>query len=205
MVSRPTASVSPGYQAEMHILRHHPRNNWITGLNSLYSSGSQPWWGTVNPSSVTNPSELLMFHQGWEPLLQREFRPMWYSNAATSLAHWLLHLFPGCPLKEFCCLFPQIVVLCVLNTKIMSGFFCECVLSRMSCVQLFATLWTAAHLWGSSVLGILQANILEWVACHALHQGIFPTQGSNLHLLHLLHWQAGSLPIVPPGKPSGSF
>ena len=107
---------------------------------------------------------------------------MWYSNAATSLAHWLLQLFPGCPLKEFCCLFPQIVVLCFLNTKIMSGFFCVCVLSRMSCVQLFATLWTVAHLWGSSVLGILQANILEWVACHALHQGIFPTQGLNLHL-----------------------
>ena len=37
--------------------------------------------------------------------------------------------------------------------------------------------------------------------CHALHQGIFPTQGSNLHLLCLLHWQAGSLPLVPPGKP----
>ena len=26
-------------------------------------------------------------------------------------------------------------------------------------------------------------------------------QGSNLHLLHLLHWQVGSLPLVPPGKP----
>ena len=27
------------------------------------------------------------------------------------------------------------------------------------------------------------------------------TQGSNPHLLHLLHWQAGSLPLAPPGKP----
>ena len=25
-----------------------------------------------------------------------------------------------------------------------------------------------------------------------------PTQGSNLHLLSLLHWQGGSLPLVPP-------
>ena len=32
-------------------------------------------------------------------------------------------------------------------------------------------------------------------------QGIFPTQGSNLRLLCLLHWQAGSLPLAPPGKP----
>ena len=30
------------------------------------------------------------------------------------------------------------------------------------------------------------------VGCHALLQGIFLTQGSNLHLFHLLHWQAGS-------------
>ena len=28
------------------------------------------------------------------------------------------------------------------------------------------------------------------------------TQGLNPHLLCLLHWQAGSLPLVPPGKPT---
>ena len=40
------------------------------------------------------------------------------------------------------------------------------------------------------------------VGCHALLlQGIFPAQGSNLHFLRLLHWQAGALPLVPPGKP----
>ena len=39
------------------------------------------------------------------------------------------------------------------------------------------------------------------VGCHALLQGIFPTQGSNSRLLCLLHWQAGSLPLTPPGKP----
>ena len=39
------------------------------------------------------------------------------------------------------------------------------------------------------------------VGCHALLQGIFPTQGQNSHLKHL-HWQVGSLPLVPPGKPS---
>ena len=39
------------------------------------------------------------------------------------------------------------------------------------------------------------------VGCHAFLQGIFPTQGSNLYLLCLLHWQVGSLPLVPPGKP----
>ena len=38
------------------------------------------------------------------------------------------------------------------------------------------------------------------VGCHFLLQGIFLTQGSNPHLLCLLHWQAGSLPLVPPGN-----
>ena len=39
-----------------------------------------------------------------------------------------------------------------------------------------------------------------WVGCHFLLQGIFPTQGSNPRLLHLLHWQADFTP-VSPGKP----
>ena len=37
---------------------------------------------------------------------------------------------------------------------------------------------------GSSVHEILQARILEWIVSHSLLQGIFPTQGSNLGLLH---------------------
>ena len=38
------------------------------------------------------------------------------------------------------------------------------------------------------------------VGCHFLHQGIFPTQGSNPSLLCLLRWQADSLLQVPPGN-----
>ena len=34
------------------------------------------------------------------------------------------------------------------------------------------------------------------MGCHFLLQGFFPTQGTNLHLLHLLNWHAGSLPLV---------
>ena len=50
---------------------------------------------------------------------------------------------------------------------------------------------------GSSAHGIFQAWILEWVAISFfLTQGIFLTQGSNPHLLHLLHWQADSLPLL---------
>ena len=34
------------------------------------------------------------------------------------------------------------------------------------------------------------------VGCHALLQGVFPTQGSNLWFLGLLRWQVGSLPLT---------
>ena len=53
---------------------------------------------------------------------------------------------------------------------------------------------------GSSVRGTLQARILEWVAI-SYSRGILPTWESNLCLLYAQHWQVGSLPPVPPGKP----
>ena len=60
--------------------------------------------------------------------------------------------------------------------------------------------------------GLLPARLLcPWdspgnntgVGCHALLQRIFLTQGSN-PCLSLLHWQAGSLLLVPSGKPPSS-
>ena len=57
------------------------------------------------------------------------------------------------------------------------------VVELLNCVQLFVTP-------GSSVHGISQAGILEWVAI--LLQGISLTQGSNQRLLH---WQMDSLSL----------
>ena len=39
------------------------------------------------------------------------------------------------------------------------------------------------------------------MGCHAHLQGIFLIQGSNSCIFCLLHWQVGSLPLVPPEKP----
>ena len=52
---------------------------------------------------------------------------------------------------------------------------------------------------GSSAHGIFQARILEGVPFPV--PVIFPTQGLNLSLLCLLHWQADFLLLAPPGKP----
>ena len=69
---------------------------------------------------------------------------------------------------------------------------------KLSCVQLFVTLWTVAC---QAPLSMGFSNTA--VGCRFLLQGIFPTQGLNLRLLHLLHWHAGSLPLAPAGKPPG--
>ena len=74
----------------------------------------------------------------------------------------------------------------------------ECVLGCFSHIWLFATLWTVAHQAPPS-MGLSRQEY--WSRLHALLQGMFPTQGSNPCLLCRLHWQVGSLPSVPPGKP----
>ena len=75
----------------------------------------------------------------------------------------------------------------------------SCMLSCFSHVRLFVT-WTVAHQAPLSV--ILQARILEWVAISSSRDlpdpGIEPRS-----LTSLLHWQVGSLPLAPPGKPVG--
>ena len=63
-----------------------------------------------------------------------------------------------------------------------------CVLSRLSCVRLVLPRDCSPP--GSSVHGDSPGKNTG-VCCHALLQGIVPTQGSNPSLLCLLHWQAG--------------
>ena len=64
-------------------------------------------------------------------------------------------------------------------------------------LQLCLTLWTVAR----------QAPLFMGFSMQEYWNGLLcpppgdPTQGSNPLLLHLLHWQAGSLPLAPPGKP----
>ena len=71
----------------------------------------------------------------------------------------------------------------------------------LSHVPLFAAPWTVTY-QAPLAMGFLRQE--HWSGCHFLFQGIFPTQGLNPHLLYLLHWQAGSLPLAPPGKLPGS-
>ena len=72
-----------------------------------------------------------------------------------------------------------------------------CAKSLQSCPTLCNPI--GCSLPGSSVQEVTQARILEWGVISS-SRGIFPTQGPNLCLLWLLHWQVGFLPLAPSGK-----
>ena len=61
------------------------------------------------------------------------------------------------------------------------------------------TLWPPATVAGQTPLSLGFCRQEYWVSCHFFLQGIFPTQGSNLHLLH---WQANSVPLSHVDSPS---
>ena len=71
-----------------------------------------------------------------------------------------------------------------------------------SVTQLHPTLFNSMDYrqTGSSIHGILQTGVLEWDAISYSGGSSQPRQGSNPCLLYLLDWQAGSLPLGPPGK-----
>ena len=89
------------------------------------------------------------------------------------------------------------------RSKWFSVCVCVCVCARACvCVCVYDSLgphglWTVAHQTPLSV-GFSRQEKNTGVGCHFLLQRIFLTQGSNSLLLHLLHWQMDSLPLVPP-------
>ena len=70
--------------------------------------------------------------------------------------------------------------------------------SRYSRVPLSVTLWTVAH---QTPLLMSFSRQQYWRGLPCPPWRIFPTQESNRRCLCLLHWQAGSLPLAPAGKP----
>ena len=82
------------------------------------------------------------------------------------------------------------------------GAGCMCVLTCFILIWLFETLWTIAH---QATLSMGFSRQVYWSGLSCPPPRIFLTQGLNPCLLCLLHWQAGSLPLAPPGKPTGAI
>ena len=57
------------------------------------------------------------------------------------------------------------------------------------------TLWSMGLcLPGSSVCGISQARMLEWVTISYFRESSWPRDQTHISLLHVQHWQADSVP-----------
>ena len=78
---------------------------------------------------------------------------------------------------------------------------CACAHTHNKSLQLCPTLCDPVDRspTDSFIQGIFQNT---GVGCYGLLQGIFPTQGLNMCLLYLLHWEAGCLPLAPLRKQS---
>ena len=76
-----------------------------------------------------------------------------------------------------------------------------CVLSRFSRVRLFGTPWTAAH---QAPLSVGFSRQEYWSGLPCPPPGDLPDPGIKPESPSLLHWQVGSLQLVPPGKPRDS-
>ena len=89
-----------------------------------------------------------------------------------------------------------VVLICLF---LMTNHVYVCVLSCFSCVWLFVTPWAVAHQAPLSP-GFSRQEFWRGLP-RPPSRGIFSIQGSKPASLSLLHWQAGSLSLVPPGKP----
>ena len=108
----------------------------------------------------------------------------WFSNTIKDLIVITKHLVPVSPY------FNDTIIFKAGNlNENFRKFYLWCV---WACSVVSNSLWT---LWtGSSVHGILQARILEWVATSRVSSR--PRRSKPC----FLQWQANSLPVVPAGK-----
>ena len=75
---------------------------------------------------------------------------------------------------------------------------CMCVLSHFSCVQLCATVWTAAC---QAPLSMGFSRQEYWSGLLGPPPGTLPDSGIEPVSIMSIHIGRGSLPLVPPGKP----
>ena len=91
----------------------------------------------------------------------------------------------------------HIFIMDMLNMDTLHMCIYVYMLSHFSHVWLFVTPWTIIHQAPLS-MGILQVRTLEWVAMPSSRGSSQPRDQTCVS--YILHWQAGSLSLAPPGK-----
>ena len=149
--------------------------SWMSDWHSHSS-----WIFLENPY-CGNAKYLLIWRSFWQIIIAFLSRGIFTCRCVAQISY----------LKQSHVNFSSDILWCVLSDPAMSD--------SLSPHGLMAT-WTRvtpSSPAGYCVRGTSQAVILECIAIFLL-QGIFLTRGSNLHLLH---WQADSLPLALPGSP----
>ena len=115
-------------------------------------------------------------------------------NIGVHVAFWII-LFPG--MFSGAGLLDHIVILFLVfwGTSILAAWVISC----FSHVQLFGTPWTVYSLPVSSVHGILQARMLEWVTMASSRRSSLPRD--PIYISYVFCIAGRFFPLVPPGKP----
>ena len=165
------------------------------------------WLGTIFSSSSTSDFLVLKLSHSVtctsSPVILRTSASDWelhFSSPSSWAFRLRLNHIMGCPSSPaWLWHFVGLLGLHKLHKSIpIINLLCMCVCEVASVVSI-SLQPSGLSLLGSSVPGISQTG-RKWVGMSP-PQGIFKTQGSNPHPLCLLNWQAGSLPLVSPGKP----
>ena len=107
-------------------------------------------------------------------------------------SHLSSHIW--CMLPRACCLYKWLRFFCTLYACVLSDDF--------SCAWLCATLWTVACQAPLS-MGFCRQEHWSRLSCPPPRD--LPDPGFEPTPLCILHWQAGSLPLAPAGKPTGLY
>ena len=178
-------------QSNRHSLKAKCGGRWdvvgagYRGMRERFSHSADLSPRPSHTHTHTHTRILLEFAQDYTPLLLALGQP---GELSLTVCHWAGG-FPSLSLSFL------IYEMEMIKIVLPHGGPCVCVC--VSRVQRFVTPWTAAC---QAVLSMGFSRQEYWSGVLFHSPRIFPTQGSNQSLLHLLCWQAGSLPLAPPGK-----
>ena len=173
-----------GSYLSMHLIK--PKEHAIQRMNSALDliTRYQCWLINYNKCTTlmqnSNNIRNCVSEEGWGVSMNSILSARFFCNRKTALKICLLIFFNKCH---------RIAHSDILKMRAKWSQSCPSLWDPMDCSPA-----------ASSVQGLLQARILDWVAMPSYRGSAWP-RDRTLCLLHLLHWQSGSSPLVPPGKP----
>ena len=172
----------------LHLCKQH----FNPDIENFHHSGKWPYaagWISSPTSLRPSPIYLSPLYVGFDSY-RSSYKCSHTICTLLSLTSFVQDIFG---IHPWCCVYQQVVHFYVWVVP-----QCMQACSVADSIWLLGTPWTIAH---QALLSMGFPSKNTGVGYHFLLQGIFLIQRSNSCLLHLLHWQADSLILEPPGKP----